>query len=583
MMKYRYLLAFAALAIPFCLSAKPAYRGLLKHLNPDGTTVEYRLHGDEYFSYMTDTDGMLLTRTADGSLVRRTEGGKPVYASAETLRGMRKAAGSHNNRHRMAPLDTDGRTKYNTIGETRALVLLLEYSDIKFQPASPQDIADMLNKPGYNKYGCNGSARDYYFDNSGGKFTPVFDVARVVTLPNTSKYYTGPEDNSKYVNFREAIKYALEELDAEIDYAKYDCDGDGVVDAVYIFYAGYGQADTPLDGQVIWPHQGWLTGYSFDGVRFGQYACSNELNGQRHYAEKDMYVDGPGTFIHEYGHVLGMPDIYDPLYQDDTVTVGPWDVMDIGCYNNEGYCPPNLSTYEKWVYRWIEYDFAASNTHYDLKSIQDGGTGLVIPVQCGSASGDNSEYFILESRSNTGWDTYIGDYYGGVPGLLVWHIDYNNEIWKANRVNSTPGHPGCFLVTADGTADPFKENVPEDYRYFPIAPHFPGKYNRTSISPDGEICLRTYLNGGAPMDVTISDIKYDDATRTSSFGYNLDPGSVGSIGSDPESVYGVKDAIVAPQGAEIYNLAGARVASAPLAPGVYLVRHQARVHKVTVR
>ena len=582
-MKYRYLPPLVALAIPFCLAAMPAYRGLLQHVNPDGTTVEYRLHGDEFFNYMTDTEGMLLTRTADGALVRRTEGGKPVRATAEKLRGMRKAAGVSDRPQRISMLDADGRASYKTIGETRALVLLLEYSDIKFQPDSPSDIADMFNKPGYNKYGCNGSVRDYYYDNSGGKFTPVFDVARVVTLPNTSKYYTGPDDDSMFSNFEEAIKYALQELDDEIDYSKYDCDGDGIIDTVYVLYAGYGQADSPLKGEVIWPHQGWIMAYNLDGVRFGKYACSNELNGGMHFNDKDMYLNGIGTITHEYGHVLGLPDIYDPQYNDDTVTVGYWDVMDSGSYNNDGYCPPNLSTYEKWFFRWIEYDFAADNTHYDLKSIQDGGKGVVIPVQGAPDLGDNSEYFIIESRSLTGWDTYIGDFYGGVPGLLVWHIDFNSEIWKKNKVNSTPGHPGCFLVTADGTADPFKENVPEDYRYFPIAPHFPGKYNRTSISPDGEICLRTYLNGGAPMDVTISDIKYDDATRTSSFGYNLDPGSVGSIGSGPEAVYGVKGAIVAPQGAEIYNLAGAHVASAPLAPGVYLVRHQARVHKVTVR
>lgn len=337
-MKRRYILTLATLAIPFFLAAKPAYRGLLKHLNPDGSTVEYRLHGDEYFSYMTDTDGMILTRTDNGSLVRYIQGGKPVPASAARLRSMRKAARIPDRPQRMASIDVDGRTAYNTIGEIRALVLLLEYNDIKFQPGSPQDLADMLNKPGYNKYGCNGSVRDYYFDNSGGKFTPVFDVARVVTLPNTSKYYTGPDNDSKYTNFKEAIKYALEELDDEIDYSKYDCDGDGSVDFLYIFYAGYGQADTPLQGQVIWPHQGWmLSGYSLDGVRFGQYICSNELNGGQHYWDKDMYLDGIGTFTHEFGHVLGMPDLYDPLYGNESVTVSSWDVMDSGSYNNDGY------------------------------------------------------------------------------------------------------------------------------------------------------------------------------------------------------------------------------------------------------
>lgn len=573
-MKAKHLLPLAILTFPLCLVAKPAYRGILQHLNPDGMTVEYRLHGDEYFSYMTDTDGMLLTCKPDGSLTRLTEEGTPVRASSDMLHGMRHASGSHSIRHRKAELDDEGRTKYNTIGETHVLVLLLEYSDIKFQPTSPLDIADMLNKPGYDKYGAQGSVRDYYEYNSGAKFIPKFDVARVVTLPNTSKYYTGPEDNSKYSNFREAVKYALEELDDEIDYTKYDCDGDGCVDMVYIYYAGYGQGDTPLDGQVIWPHQSWLTGFSLDGVSFGQYACSNELNGQRHYYDKDMYVDGPGTFIHEFGHVLGLPDVYDPEYKDDCVTAGMWDVMDNGCYNNEGYCPPNLSAYEKWMLRWVEYETAKDNTHYALGPLCEGGDALVIPVWPEDGFGDDTEYFILEARSETGWDSSLQE-----SGLLVWHVDYNRDAWKNNRVNSAPGHPRYFLVAADGSADPFAYC---NDSYMPLYPLFPGSGNRTYISPDGEIALRTYSTD-APLEVTISGIKCDDANHIVSFDYNIDPASVDTMYSDHTAIYGTDGAVVAPEGAEIFNLAGTRVAPSSLAPGVYMVRHQSSVHKVTVR
>lgn len=697
-MKVRNLLPLAALALPLCLSAKPAYRGVLSQVNPDGTTVEFRLHGDEHFSYLTDLDGMLLRKTADGALVRELADGQPVLATQEIVDNMYQAAldadvnGLMRAPQRMAALDSDGRTTYPTKGETRSLVVLVEFSDVRFQPTSPQDINDMLNKEGYSKFGSNGSARDYYVFNSNGQYAPVFDVSRVVTLPNTAKYYTGDSSSSKYDRWREAIKYALDELNSEIDYSKYDYDNDGIVDTVYFFYAGYGQADTPLQGQVIWPHQSSLAyfGYYYDGVQMGPYACSNELNGQMHYYDNDKYLDGPGTFVHEFGHVLGMPDLYSPAYAGTEVTPGDWDIMDGGSYNNEGYCPPALSAYEKWMYKWIEYTPAADNTHYDLKPVQQGGQAIRVPVVRTNGKPYDTEYFILESRDKKNWDAYLRD-----NGMLVWHLQYSSSIWTSNKVNVTAGHPRCYLVSADGTANPFLGTIGN-----PINAAFPGtKVGLTYIYPQAEINLQAYASNTAanPLDVFITSIGFDPETSVTSFDYNVvreepseivniheplrtanangDPTAgfvvewdpvegadsymvtiyrytssgkqsfesgyneknvgnvtsveiknlttakmgleyhayvrcvkgvpsknhsseivftpqnvtdvvgVESIGADNEAapVYGVNGGIVAPEGAEIYNLTGVRVANENLAPGIYIVRLGNRVQKVTVR
>ncbi len=698
-MKTRHLLPIAALALPLCLSAKPAYKGVLTQVNPDGTTVEFRLHGDEHFSYITDTDGMLMTKAADGSLVYELAGGERIAATQDVVENMYQATldtdmpGSMRAPSRMAALNADGRTVYPTHGETRSLVILIEYSDVKFQPNSPSDIADMLNKEGYNKFGSNGSVRDYYIFNSNGQYTPYFDVSRVVTLPNTSKYYTGTGSSAKYDKFREAIKYALDALNGEIDFSKYDYDNDGVVDTIYIFYAGYGQADTPLTGQVIWPHQSSLAnfGYYYDGVKIGPYACSNELNGQEHYYNNDKYLDGPGTFVHEFGHVLGMPDLYDPQYKGTCVTPGDWDIMDGGSYNNEGYCPPNLSAYEKWVYNWIDYTMVEDATHYDLKPVQEGGKALRVPILRSNGKPYDTEYFVVESRDKTNWDAYLPD-----NGMLIWHIQYSNSDWSGNKVNSTAGHPRCFLVSSDGTANPFLGTVGS-----PKYAAFPGtKVGNTYITPDTDITFNVYNSGAVsnPLDVYVTDIDFDPETSVASFDYNVvteapdmvtvmkpavrtcdsngnptagfalqwDPvegatsylvtifrytssgkqtfesgyneKNVGNntvvevkgltstkmgleyhayvrcmkgipakehsnevtfipkdltevlgvegVAADVDNarIYGVKGGIVAPAGAEVFNMSGVRVsASGPMAPGIYIVRLGSRVEKVTVR
>lgn len=695
-MNARHLLPIAALALPLCMQAKPAYPGVLTHVNPDGTTVQIRLHGDEHFSFITDTEGMLMKRDASGAMVYDLVNGQRLMASPEIIANMKAAAaatdidGINRAPSRMAALDSEGRTVYPTKGETRSLVILLEYSDVKFQPNSAKDIDDMLNSEGYTKYGCNGSVRDYYIYNSNGQYKPIFDVSRVVTLPYTSKYYTGGD---KYTNFKEAIKYALDELDDEINFSQYDYDNDGIVDTIYFYYAGYGQADTPTDGQTIWPHQSNLGAYGwrYDNVQIGPYACSNELNGMNHYYNQDMYLDGPGTFVHEFGHVLGMPDLYDPTYSGITITPGDWDIMDNGSYNNDGYCPPNLSAYEKWMYKWIEYTAVEDNKHYDLKTVQQGGEALRVPVVRVNGSPMTSEYFVIETRDKKNWDAYLAD-----EGMLIWHLNYSNYSWSRNAVNTEAGRPRLSLVAADGTA-----NWKLDGTGSPRKAAFPGSnVDNCYITPDTKVTFDCFNNNllANPLDVYITSISYDAETGVSSFDYNVvreapalpitmkkptrtsnasgnptsgfvlewdpvegaesylltvyrysssgkqifesgyDEKNVGNtvrcefknltstkmgleyhayvrafkglpsseksnevvfvpkeitetsgvesiLTGDAENapIYGVQGAVVAPQGAEIYNLSGVRVANENLAAGIYIVRIGNRVEKVAVR
>ena len=65
----------------------------------------------------------------------------------------------------------------------------------------------------------------------------------------------------------------------------------------------------------------------------------NELNGSNDNATT---IDGIGTFAHEFGHCLGLPDFYD-TGDGDYYGMGSWDIMCLGCYGNNGYTPVGYS------------------------------------------------------------------------------------------------------------------------------------------------------------------------------------------------------------------------------------------------
>lgn len=558
-MKLKHLLTIAALAAPFAASAVPAYPGFITKTNPDGTTVEIRIHGDEFFSYVTNADNVLMEQNAEGYWMPVQKNGVNVIATEAVINEMVSSKGAlkmrqKSEQQRMAALDSDGRSLYPTIGEDiHSLVILMEYADTKFSiPDAKQEFSDWLNKEGYSNYDAVGSVRDYYVAASHGQFKPVFDVKGIVTLPETSSYYVGA--NKKYQNFHEALEYAVSELDDEINFADYDYDGDGVIDTIYFIYAGYGQADTG-DDSTIWPHQSSMTQYkiTLDGKSFGPYATSNELSGLGYYRD-ELIMDGIGTFVHEYGHVLGLPDLYDPNYRDSAIIPGKWSTMDSGSYNLNKTCPPLFSGYEKWVCNWLELEDVEEGKSYTLLTSDQENRALKIPVYR-RGNENKKEFFILESRSNSGgWDQGFAD-----SGMLIWHIDYQSMYWAQNAVNSTPAHPRVFLVTADGSGNPFLSN----YGMADKAT-WPGTYTQnTFISPETKITLDVYTSGGT-NDSFITSIAYDNELRQSTFNYNVvkEAPDVTTLMKTPNSLYNERGREVntvrfywdAVEGASGYNL-----------------------------
>lgn len=476
-------MAFMVLTAFQTASAIPADPQPKKLKQPGGSYITVMMRGDEHRHMLFSEDGKPLfyntakrafeyaklqnnRLTGSGIIAKdaaQREEKARNYVKSMDVKAMEKAAMSINNvpfqptlRRYSVPTATQGgplRMRINdfpTIGHQKTLVILWEFSDKKFTSISnPQQFfTDLLNKPGFTyDGGINGSARDFYLDASNGLFDPEFVVVGPVTLSHEASYY-GSDKPSQDAKIYEAIIESCKALDDQIDFSQYDTDNDGKVDNIYFFYAGNGQADTPNGTELIWPHSyylgegGWKQDLTLDGKQIDRYTCSNEL---RYYADGTLLPTGIGTFVHEFGHVLGLADHYDVSYGMMTFGLGSWDTMASGSYNNNMNTPPTFSAFERAELGWLNYHDLNLNadTISTLPNLVDCNKAYCVPVE-----GTNGrEFYVMENRQKTGWDKYLPGH-----GMLLWHIDIDTTAWKSNTVNVQPGHQRVDIVEADGTA-----------------------------------------------------------------------------------------------------------------------------------
>lgn len=470
-----------------CVNAHaiPADPAPVQVTQPDGSKLTLVLHGDEFIHYTTTLDGYTVLKNAAGYYTyARLDGNQLVpgdcvahdvahrtsadlSALASTPKGLVSAGMVQNGRRmmgrrnsRMHRVGSDGTMDYDRF---RGLIILVNYTDKKFSMSNPNSFYDdMVNTKDFAGYYLNGryvrmtgSVRDYFYDNSNQIFDPNFDVVGPVDVNFSCTYPNGTDD-------ADAVFYAaLDAADPYVDFADYDSDGDGYVDMVFFLVAGFSANYSGNNQSYLWPHMFYLY-YAppHDGKFFDLYACSTEIAGWENYYSD---VNGIGTFCHEFGHVLGLPDLYDTDYAGtggESRDPGEWSVMAGGSGNNFGRNPVGYSLYERYALGFTQPSLINSTGSYTLQAIDESNSGLRLNTP------NKDEFFLLENRQPGKWDRNLPG-----SGMLVARVDSSNvRAWVYNDVNVNPNHMYYELLRAN--------YVGEDSEYDP----FPGFSNVTKLT-----------------------------------------------------------------------------------------------------
>lgn len=506
-MKKNIYLLLAMLLVSLRIAAIPAIPHPIQVTQSDGSVITIRMYGDEFFHYTVTEDNYLITQQSNGDYVYAEFDGERIKPTAMLVRAPENRTQAERQllvrlgRNPITPeisarLRAMGKEQIKGVkptmqrilrpnplyGEKKGIVILVEFTDKQFVSSTAnQDFTNLLNERGYSANGGTGSARDYFIASTDSQYMPKFDVYGPYRLSNTVAYY-GTDGNGRIdLRIDEAVKEAcLKAKEAGVDFTQYDTDNDNEVDMVFLYYAGGNQAEGAGE-HTIWPHKSEIANpITIDGKRIKTYACTSERNG---YGT----MCGIGTFCHEFGHVLGLPDYYDTDVSTN-FTIGAWDIMASGGYNNRGRTPPTWASYSRFFLGYLTPTVLNQPGEKILDPIQTSNSAYIIspPNDVHNLDGDNPNpryYYIIENRQYLDWDSIANRYdytsEGALgKGLLITKINFDPVAWRNNRPNNDPNNLRVDIIEADGT------------RYSYTGDTYPGSNNITAFSPvksDGSI------------------------------------------------------------------------------------------------
>lgn len=473
---------------------------------PDTTQIHLWLYGDEHFNYALTEDDYVIVETANNGYVyadfrngtivpgnimahdadnrnaqeiaflRTQPKGVPDYILAEKEKQLIRTKTLQS---RFA-----SQQHHLTKGSYHLPVILVEFADRVFQPASTPELFDRkFNQPHYDHNQATGSVRDYYQENSMDRLKLTFDIYGPVKVSYNAQYYAANEDQQAYEMVQEACEIAIREHGLLL--SDYDIDGDGVVECLPVVYAG---SDRAQGGgrTAIWAHTSYEP-IKINNTQIASFMCTSELYGRTYN------IDGIGTFCHEFGHVLGLPDFYDTF--SGSSVLGRYMLMDSGNFNNNHNTPPCLTAIERYLLGWL--DPAVLPKEEASVTLPPIGENQAYQIN----TTNDGEYFLLENRSPEGWDntpelTQLG------YGLLIYHIDRTPEkqaLWSidfnryanANTLNADSKHYCCYLKKATDRETAFNQTTSDEF---------------TAQSNNGAVAWDK-----TPVEMPITKIHYDNS------------------------------------------------------------------------
>jgi immune inhibitor A len=366
-------------------------------------------------------------------------------------------------------------------GTVRIIVVLVNFKDKRMSAAhNNQHFKDLFFSTGVLPHG---SVKEYYKEVTGGLIDIAGEVVGPFTLSQNMSHYANGKSGigSMQPNARTMAQEVATLVNPAVNFAPYDNDGNGFVDAFIVMHAGSG-AEVTGNNNDIWSHK-WVLPSQFnaDGTKIYAYLTVPE----------DARI---GVCCHELGHLLfGFPDLYDT--DGSSEGVGNWCLMGGGSWNGGGDIPAHPSAWCKANQGWASVVVQNSNANV---SIQDVKTSKVIYRLWKDGTGGN-EYFLVENRQRTLYDQKLpGD------GLLIWHID------ESIGENSNEVHPKVKLMEADGLMQMEKGLNRGD-----AGDAYPGSTNKTSFTDSTTPGSKSYA--GVNTCVAVTNISPSAATMTARF------------------------------------------------------------------
>ena len=523
----RYLILSAVLNLIFIafsceVYAIPAAPIVHTLTQPDGTTFQARQWGDEWFHRWETEEGYTIVFDEDlksWTYAELNNSGK--LASSLKRVGIDKV--------------TDGISKHLLPEKNSYFLIPQKTLTHEMSPEYPQNaiplqgtanipviLVNFINRtPAYSTTAFNSllfgtsnySMKDYYSEVSYGKFTVAPGPGGVVgwyTASNTHDYYGANDADGQDRWPGTLVREAVAAADAAgFNFAPYDQDGDGYADIVAIVHQGTGEEEGSSFTD-IWSHRWSLNAAYYWGYSNGGEYTTNDSKPGVGSIKVNNYVIQPeifygnmqtvGVFAHEYGHALGLPDLYDRDYS--SAGVGNWSLMAGGSWtyvSRPGDRPAHLDPWSKYKLGWITPTIV-SGTLINESINQVESNEDIYQLLSGSPS-SGGEYFLVENRQKVGFDA-------GLPGsgLLIWHIDEN---MSSNDNECYPGGPSCtanHYKVAVMQADNLWELEKSINRGNPGDP-YPGSINKTSFTDSN------LWNGGA-NNISITEISTSGPVMT---------------------------------------------------------------------
>ena len=353
-------------------------------------------------------------------------------------------------------------------GDYSALVVPVSFVGESF---TSQELADLDKSFNGNSLDTGWeSVSSYYTKSSYGALNLSFDIQDVYQAKNNAAYY---ESYTKYdANYDEyynageelILQEVLAHYESKLDLTKYDTNGDGCIDAVYLIYS----TDVDYDkGDFYWAFTTWYYGEEeYDGL-YAYYYLFAGIDFIYESTSKDDFsgatrIDGlkinASTFIHETGHLLGLDDYYD--YEDDSGCnegLGSADMMD--------YTVGDHNVYSKIMLGWIEPTIVNDTKTITIESLQamssNGVKAILIPLNFNNSY--FCEYLLIDLYTANGLNALHAGaansflYDGAKYGVRIYHVSssinnpYNNEYGSFTDYNNSDTDIALIkLIEADG-------------------------------------------------------------------------------------------------------------------------------------